>query len=98
MIEDLRSSKDRIFIEDLELEHLYFVYPGEKLYQIDENITNKLCQFFVSIPSNPCKAVEYFTSNEQLFLGSVPHCVSGSQYLFHFQKAQVVISVYLREF
>jgi hypothetical protein len=44
--EDLRSPKDIIFIEHLELEHLYFVYPGEKLYQIDENITNKSCQFF----------------------------------------------------
>ena len=45
-IEDLISPGDISLIEGLELEHLYFVYPGEKLHQIGEKITKKWGQFF----------------------------------------------------
>jgi predicted AAA+ superfamily ATPase len=35
-----RATKSmRVAIEDLQLEHLYVVYPGEKTYQLDEDIT-----------------------------------------------------------
>ncbi len=41
MIEDLKSPSDISLIEGLVMEHLYFVYPGAKLHQIDEKIANK---------------------------------------------------------